>query len=264
MKTELKGNIYNIGLINNTAQANTDISTNINLQPAECNEIKTGIVELTKAFIDSKTFRFIGETKYNKEKYEYELKQRINNIPNEYITKPRKSIVGPVLENLRYNMDEEQIREMFTNILTGEVDERKQKNILPAYTEIIKQLSKEDAIFLNTLKQVRKHQLSTCIIRLEYDNKEGYINLDTIIADGLHHTLNPKKIVLENLERLNIINLSSNIMLPENKKIVKNAFIHYKDSYSGRDKPSNANVTYTEGLLTITDFGWNFIDICCS
>lgn len=96
------------------------------------------------------------------------------------------------------------------------------------------------------------------------NSKEGYIDLDTIIADGLHHTLNPKKIVLENLERLNIINLSSNIMLPENKNIVKNAFIHYKDSYSGRDKPSNANVTYTEGLLTITDFGWNFIDICCS
>ena len=174
------------------------------------------------------------------------------------------SIVGPAIDVLKYNIDEEHIKEMFVNILTGEMDNRKQSKILPAYTEIIKQLSKEDAIFLNTLKQIRKHQLSTCIIRLEYYNKEGYIDLDTIIADGLHHTLNPKKIVLENLERLNIINLSSNIMLPENKNIVKNAFIHYKDSYSGRDKPSNANVTYTEGLLTITDFGWNFIDICCS
>lgn len=264
MKTELKGNTYNIGLINNAFQANTDISANMNLQPAECNEIKTGIVELTKAFIDSKTFRFIGETKYNKEKYEYELKQRIKKIPNEYIAKPRKSIIGPVLENIRYSIDEDQMREMFTNILTGEVDKRKQDKILPAYTEIIKQLSKEDAIFLNTLKQIRKHQLSTCIIRLEFDNNKGYIDLDTIIAEDLHHTLNPKKIVLENLERLNIINLSSNFMLPENKKIVKNAFIHYKDSYSGRDKPPKANITYTEGLLTITDFGWNFIDICCS
>lgn len=264
MKTELKGNTYNFGLINNTAQANTDISTNINLQPAECNEIKTGIVELTKAFIDSKTYRFIGEIKYDKAKYEYELKQRIKDIPNEYIAKPRKSIIGPVLENIRYSIDEDQMREMFTNILTGEVDKRKQSKILPAYTEIIKQLSKEDAIFLNTLKQIKKHQLSTCIIRLEFDNNKGYIDLDTIIADGLHHTLNPKKIVLENLERLNIINLSSNLMLPENKKIVKDAFIHYKDSYSDRDKPPNANTTYTEGLLTITDFGWNFIDICCS
>lgn len=253
-----KGNIYNIGLINNTMQNNVELTSENKI------EIKTGVIEFAKALIGNTTCKFIANYKLKKEKLEREISNELKKIDTKKIVEPRMSVVGPTMESLKYTLDEEQIRKMYIKLLAGELNQDTHSKVLPAYIEIIKQLSKEDAMLLKSFKEMKKQQLSTCITRLEFNNKEGYVDLDTIIVDKPGHTIMPKKIVLENLERLNIIQLSSNIALPANNEIVKNAFSYYKSKMFVCDKSTNTNLTYTDGSLIITDFGWNFIDICCS
>lgn len=263
-ETTNKGNIINIGLVNNNAQANTDITTNVKLNNSL--KIKTGIIPLFKSILGSKTYKFIGEYEYQKAKYEYELEQRINAIPEENIVNPRISVAGPVLESLKYNLNEEQIKEMYTNILISEIDRTKQNKVLPAYIEIIKQISRDDALFIKTLKDINKSSLSLCFIKLKEKNSISYIDVDIIIVESLKnnsfHTIKPQKIVLENLERLNIIKIKDGIYLPDEEKTIDSAFEYYKSHLINNN--SNRELIYTKGILEITDFGLNFIEICCS
>ena len=78
-------------------------------------------------------------------KYAEDLQNRAKKIPEKNLVNPRVNILGPTVEGLKYNLDEEYIKEMFTNILLSDMDNRKQSKVLPSYIEIIKQLSKEDA-----------------------------------------------------------------------------------------------------------------------
>ena len=257
-----KGNTFNIGLINNSAQANTDITATANFNNNL--EIKAGIIPFFKSLLGSKTYKFIGEYKYNKTKYEYNLAQRINAIPEENIIKPRLSVAGPVLESLKYNLDEEHIKEMYTNILISEVDKTKQNRVLPAYIEIIKQINRDDALFIKNLKDMKTSQLSLCFIRLRTKGSKAYVELDTIIVNHskMDNVIKPQKIVLENLERLNIIKLKRNTTIPNETRAIENAFEFYKNHFAIKDP--NTEFFYTKGVLEITDFGQNFINICCS
>ncbi len=277
METEIKDNKIDFSpiKIETKANVNVDLTETSNMITKDLIESKNkisknigGKIGFCWDFLTAKIkpimYETIRECDYKLKEIDIKLAKKYEKIPDDNRTEPRLSIVGPAIDVLKYNLDEEHIKEMFVNILTGEMDNRKQNKILPAYAEIIKQLSKEDAMLLKSLKQIRKQQLSTCILRLKFDNQEGYIDLDTIIVDSLNHTIKPKKIVLENLERLNIIKLSNNIIFPANEKMVKNAFNYYKSNYFIGDKPPEAKLTYTDGSLIITDFGWNFIDICCS
>lgn len=264
----LKGNVFNVGLINNVAQANTEINTDISINNKL--EIKAGFTNTIKTYISKKTYKYIGEHKYDKAKYEYELAQRIAAIPDENIVKPRLSIAGPALESLKYNLDENQIREMFTNLLIGEIDNRKQSKISPGFIEVIKQLSYEDAKFIISLKETKKKMLS--IVHIIALNSDGisffpikkYISVNTNKKDCLH-TISPNNIVLDNLIRLGIIKIKEEQALPDNKEYNIKVFNYVKNNHIlDNNLKDEYKIDFKEEILEITDFGQQFIEICCS
>ncbi len=267
MKFNTKGNTINVGLINNTAQANTDIKSNLSLENKI--EIKTGIIAAFKAVIGRLTYKPIGEFEYYKAKYEYELQKRIEAIPTENITNPRLSVVGPTLDNLKYNLDEEQIREMYINILTSEIDVTKHTKVHPAFLEVIKQISKEDALFIKDLKDTNKTEFPLCNVNthVTFVSSDYYRRAFTIIIDPNSNInkisiINSSDIVLNNLQRLKIIEITD-AKLYGCEKIVEETFNQANDVLKKLNKPSQT-YSYTHGLLKITDFGKQFIDICCS
>lgn len=81
-----------------------------------------------------------------------ELDKKIKAIPEENLKEPPAHIVGPALEDVgKYYHDETYLREMFTKLIASSMDKR--KTVYPAYCAIIKQLSFDDALFLNELAQ---------------------------------------------------------------------------------------------------------------
>lgn len=209
-----------------------------------------------------KMFKKTELAKKEMEDFAFTLKNFHDKIPEENVVKPRMSILGPATDVLKYNFDELTIKTLFINLLSKEMDNRTQNKILPSYIEIIKQLSIEDAKYLKSLSECDKQQISLCFVKLKYLDKEGTGTLDIIIVDNNYHTIKPPRIVLDNFERLNLIKISEECYNPEDNLAVKNAFDFYKRDYP-LDDP-NVTIFYEQGILVFSDFGKQFIDICCS
>jgi len=159
---------------------------------------------------------------------------------------------------------------MFTNLLICEIDNRKQNKVRPGFIEIIKQLSYEDARFIISLKEAKETMLS--IVHIIALNKDGisffpikkYISVNTNKKDCLH-TISPNNIVLDNLTRLGIIKIKEEQSLPDNKEYNINVFNCVKHNHSLDNNLENEyKIDFKEEVLEITDFGQQFIEICCS
>lgn len=107
-----------------------------------------------------------GGITYSKEKLEYkrslnfelfkkELEERVNSIPDDKRTEPLESIVGPALEAAKYRIDTEEFRKMFANLIASSLDSRKANFVHPAFVEIIKNLSPNDALAIHSLSFLR-------------------------------------------------------------------------------------------------------------
>lgn len=202
----------------------------------------------------------IQEAKYKCVEIDKKLEEKYNKIPEQNKTMPRTCIIGPSLDVLKYNLDEEHIKEIFINILTNEMDTRKQSKILPAYINIVNQLSKEDALFLKKLHSYLIYGNNLPIIRMKKDVKnDAYNFLDSFYN---YDILNPKpelanKIILTNLERMGIIEITFLNNISSDK--IYTSIINYALSYY-----NDNTLKYDKGIIQITEFGENFIDICLS
>lgn len=122
-------------------------------------------------------YNLYAENKLNT--FANELQEKASNIPKENLIEPKINILGPTIEGLKYNLDEEHIKEMFTNILLSNMDNRKQSNVHPSFIPIVQQLSKADALLLKTLKY--ECTLENFIIKPKYVLEKGFIFVDNDI-----------------------------------------------------------------------------------
>ena len=199
--------------------------------------------------------------------YANQLQDRAQAIPNEYLTNPRVNILGPTLDGLKYNLDEEHIKEMFTNILLSDMDIRKQNKVLPSYIEVVKQLSQNDASFLIELKHINlKNDFP--IIRLRSVNNTthnfSYISAYLICLPGGNFMEVPQ-IVLDNLIRLQIVEIPFDEFLA-NTTVYEETFEKVKqlEKFSYYNNSKTHHIENQKRKIEFTDFGKSFIDICLS
>lgn len=87
---------------------------------------------------------------YKMEKFKNNLIAKANRIPKEHIKeKVDLNIVGPTLEALRYTIFEDDLREMFENLLVSSIDKR--EDVFPSFVDIVRQLSSDEAKLLKYL-----------------------------------------------------------------------------------------------------------------
>ena len=109
------------------------------------------------------------------EKLKISALQQVATIPPENIQEPSLKILGPALEASKYYIEEEELRSMFAKILSGSLDNRKNKILHPSFVEIIKQLDATDAHILKHLK-IRNYHESYPIptMRMILKKEQGY------------------------------------------------------------------------------------------
>lgn len=83
--------------------------------------------------------------RYKLECFKEDLYNRVAQIPEQYVCEPEIAIAGPTLEALKYTYDEQELRDMYVNLLASSVDSRKNTTVHPSYVEIIKQMNSYDA-----------------------------------------------------------------------------------------------------------------------
>lgn len=196
------------------------------------------------------------------------LELKLQNISAEKIITPPGYIAIPALQAISYCMDDEQLRDMYAELLANAMNCDTVANVHPTYVEIIKQMSPFDAVVFKKLIRT----LAQPCIGISYQNtrtKASYPIQDIVAFTDLEKfPLVPTQISLENLERLKLIDIQRNSKFSQEepyeqlKYSVRNVveqFVHDNE----KDFDKNAfEVVYSEYIILIRGFGQFFARAC--
>ncbi|MNU18781.1 hypothetical protein D3C71_69880 [compost metagenome] len=178
------------------------------------------------------------------DRWERYLQKVTDKVKNEDLIEGHPQIVIPTLEGLNLNYENTLLTELFINLLANSIDRTKQDLAHPAFPNIIKQLSHDEAVILFLLKK-RSYKFN---LRSDL-NVEGtmVINEVTTLEEFPLDTLQfPEHlpIYMNHLDSLNIAG----------------AFVNNKEYiYDKNNKPTGIN-SYNE--RRIIDFGELFVTSC--
>lgn len=223
------------------------------------------------AMVSPAMYEYIQNAEYKKKEIDRKLSAKYNLIPEDKRVTPRMNIMGPAVELLKYNLNEDHIKDIFINIMSSEMNSEKQNMVLPSYIEVVKQLSKKDALTLKSLYDLQKTKNSSQfvldIIRAKpNDGKNGYYDIDKYIIGNVKkngsivslHTIKLDPLVIDNLCRLELIKIYDGTYILDSDEY-EIGFNSIKNNY---DELENCVIYYEKGIFELTSYGINFIKIC--
>lgn len=88
------------------------------------------------------------------EHFKTELEDKLNAVPEDKRIEPNTQVICTALDNMRFCVEEEKLRDMFSSLIANSINSDKTNLVHPSYGEIIKQMTSLDAsIFLWLSKQ---------------------------------------------------------------------------------------------------------------
>lgn len=209
------------------------------------------------------------------EKFKNGLSQKVESIPPENLVEPELQVVGPALEDAKYCLESESIREMFENLLAKAADSRYQSKVHPSFSQIIKQMSPLDA---ENLKYINPQKvLPIAEYRLERRNPFGFIVvLPNVFLSNVNYidSLVQQSQSIESLHRLGLIKTDYSNRIGNDEEYEPfektNFFLHFNanhDVYTnkalgipGPDVSSTLSVV--KGCVYLTTLGESFYEVC--
>ena len=82
---------------------------------------------------------------YFAENFKSDMEEKAKDIPLDRLIEPKPSVAGPALQGLAFSHEEESLKEMYLNLLKSSMDSESSDSAHPAFVEIIKQMSSEEA-----------------------------------------------------------------------------------------------------------------------
>ena len=98
--------------------------------------------------------QWIAQKEYNVSETQKLLSQKLKNVSPEKIVTPEAYVAVPALQALSYSMDNNELRNLFANLLAKSMNTETKSSVHPSFVEIIKQLSPTDAIIFVEISTV--------------------------------------------------------------------------------------------------------------
>ena len=185
------------------------------------------------------------------------IQNRVAKIPSENFVNPPMNILLPAIDGLKYNLDENILKEKFENLIVNSCNSTYSDKIHPRFAEIIKQLSCNDAVFLKELSK---------------DLTNGFPIANIVVyKDSTFKTLFPNCYYSEVLEEAYISSSIDNLMALGLIKVDYSNFIVDEEAYEKISHTKSyrifklqehGNISLQKGVLSVTIFGRNFINVC--
>lgn len=205
------------------------------------------------------------------------LEAKLAAIPKANLIEPPLNIVGPTLEAAKYHIEDEDLREMFANLIASAMDSRMTSIAHPAFVEIIKQMSPLDAkvlikmienkwpiagIKINTYKDPT-NRYSQNNVYSSFNVLTNFIPLEGISIDNAFVV----SASIDNLCRLSLISVDPDLTFTDTNryKVFESHPIinQFKEHYKEQLESSQASrVEFKRGSWSFTEFGKLFIDFC--
>lgn len=228
---------------------------------------------MVATFIDNVTYKYIANSEMKKKKFLEELEKKYNSIPEESLKEPNINILGNVMDSLKYNLDEDYLVEMYTNILISNMDSRTKNKCHICFVEILKQLSKNDLEVLKgiyMMKNISSIPFGKLNIVDSNDKPLNYeLHNPIYIAKIDNYIINDYNAFsksIENLNRIGLIEISYTKYFTDKsiydsliQKVLPTCTSILNDVR--RDNPE-ATIGCEKAILTINNLGYDLMQIC--
>lgn len=88
-------------------------------------------------------------TDYFEGDFNEDMAEKLENVPEDHIVTPKASIAAPVMQGLAFSLDEPELKELYLKLLASASDDRVKDDVHPAFVEVVRQLSAEEAPYLS-------------------------------------------------------------------------------------------------------------------
>jgi hypothetical protein len=208
-------------------------------------------------------YAFDKARKYFEERFQKELSEKTDEIPEEQLVEPKASIAGPTLQGLAFAHEEPNLKDMYLSLLATSMDGRNSDNAHPAFVEIIKQLDSEEARLLKTMLQFRGY-LPIIEIRVSQRGQTSWNVLETHLMNLINENtkepeINPKvSSMVTNWQRLGLVAVDYTQHLVDDKNY---EWVEKRPEYQKfKEERENDehNVSYAKGTIIRTPLGIQF------
>ncbi len=194
------------------------------------------------------------------------VQEKAKTIPEEKLTEPEPYVAIPAVQQLSYCYDSEELRELYANLLVSSMNIDTKTHVHPSFVDMIKQLSPMDAKALEAMKQ-RQSALPIVTVRLNFKESKTFHELLVDYSIDLFPLFNDTDILnasLQNLDRLGIIKIRyDQVVKPDERYNVFYEDSVYKDLAASFGGKENTDITFSKGLIELTEFGKAFCQSCC-
>lgn len=233
--------------------------------------------------------KWINEREYTIKAQEIlndKLLEYLKGVPPERIVPPDRFIVLPLLRDINYVCDNEVIYEKYASLLATNMDSNTKNLAHPSFIQIIEQLSPLDAKIIDSAGYLVESQPLIRIFACnepplqdkrmadlnmpEFGNTEKKIPLFSHYSysvDGLNTTAAERNLVIQNLNRLGLINIDYREHIidatqykPLYQSLLGSSF--YLDFVKDSEQKGRY-LGLTDGYTSPTDFGRLFYSVCC-
>ena len=193
------------------------------------------------------------------------VREKIKAIPEEKLVEPEPYVAIPAMQQLSYCVNNEELRELYANLLVSSMNADKKWQVHPAFVDIIKQLTPDEAKLLKHFLPTPMQNYPLMDVRLENQRGAGnvyYSNFTDISLDVLDIPTNIG-LYIDNFVRLKIIEIPPSRIYADNT-----TYERLKQHPILQSNLPNINIDalklkYIYKVFNVTNFGANFIQTCC-
>ncbi|MHC0551407.1 DUF4393 domain-containing protein [Salinicoccus sp. CNSTN-B1] len=225
----------------------------------------------------------------NAQKFKEEIIEQANKIPESDRIDPKTNIITNAMSSAATNLDEDEIRNMFAKLIASSMDGRKASYLHPSFTEIIKQLSPNDAQFLKRFEITS--DLPMVRYTEDFNENGGHVYRSDFFCLPFQGDYTQTVNSIDNLVRLNLVTYPSHgISLSDKNSYrdfhteeIKRKILDYDDQFQisliqlastemsedefqiSKDELISKTVdrmNSSESALKTTSFGRSFLKIC--
>lgn len=182
-----------------------------------------------------------------------QMSKKMRDIPEEFRDPSKLGLVLEALQNSVYQLNQDEIRAMFANLVANLADKRKNSTITPRYVYILSQLGYEDAVFLRELV----HQNGESVLHA----RKAAINnnhIDKYISDYFLYFSGEKKVLSGFKPTINVLESLGIIKETDEKLeygIEDDSIVEKLDEKAENDQDG----TWLYRSISITSFGMDFL-----
>ena len=209
--------------------------------------------------------KWILQREYNVAETKKLLEEKLQNTPPELIESPEPHIAVPAMQYISYCMDNEDLREMYANLLANSMNKVVKNGVHPGFVEIIKQLSPDEAKILRYLYE--NPLVPTISIRV-HKKPNGVVIVQHLFTNIMElckcENVHSYEKATDNLMRLGLVKVPNDECLTDKTQYepLKNHPYILEKKKNLEALTTVAKVDFIEGHVELSHFGNSFCSIC--